>query len=116
MQGDKGSEAGLLGRVSPSPQESPAPSHIPQFHSSYLGLAEGKVNVALTLPNSMVQDANCGISYTRQEAYMCEGSGGFLFVTPNSGGSFHLQASLVRGVCLQEPERHFSASHSGLSC
>ena len=82
MQGDKGSEAGLPGSVSPSPQESPAPPHIHQFHSSYWGLAEGRVNMALTLHKSTVQDANCGISYPRQVAYMCEGSGSLLFMTP----------------------------------
>ena len=59
--------------------------------------------MALTLPGSMDQDANCGISYIRQVVYMCEGSGGLLFVTPNSGGYCHLQVSLVRGVCLQGP-------------
>ena len=59
--------------------------------------------MALTLRKTTVQDANCGISYPRQVLYMCEGSGGLLFVTPNNGGACHLQVSLVHGVCLQDP-------------
>lgn len=73
--------------------------------------------MALTLSGSIVQDANCGISYIRQVAYMCEGSGGLLFVTLNSGGSCTSRSLwFVESAFRTLPELHSLALHSGLSC
>ena len=66
--------------------------------------------MALTLPGSMDQDANCGISYIRQVAYRCEGS------PPVEGLVTSRSLWFVESAFRALPELHFSALHSGLSC